>query len=98
MGPVSHGDVVAAARRLYLLPEAGRADALQRLLDQASWAHVFRRATGRVHALWGDGSLMAAAMAAPLPPEPSLADADYCGCLAMVFDRLAEWRVSPTRI
>lgn len=88
MRPVLHGDVVAAARVLYVLPEALRLAELKRLIRKARWADAFRRQSGKVHPVWGDGSLMTAALAAVPPPEPPLDDADYCGCLAMVFEGL----------
>ena len=88
MRPVLHGDVVAAARVLYALPEALRVRELARLMQKAAWADAFRKQSGRVHPVWGDGSLMTAALAAAPPPEPQLNDPDYCGCLAMVFEGL----------
>ena len=74
----------------------------KQLICKARWADVFRRHCGRAHPVWGDGSLMTAALASAPPPEPRLDDADYCGCLALVFEGLvAELsgarRVSPGR-
>ena len=102
MRPVLHGDVVAAARVLYALPEALRVRELARLMQKAAWADAFRKQFGRVHPVWGDGSLMTAALATAPPPEPRLDDAEYCGCLAMVFEGLVAGlcgvrRVSPAR-
>lgn len=88
MRPVLHGDVVAAARALLPLPEAERPAAMARLLAEADAADRYRRRMGRVHRLWGNGSLMAAAMARPLPPEPFLADPDYLRCLIVVLEAL----------
>ncbi|WP_267139209.1 DUF7742 family protein [Anianabacter salinae] len=84
-----HGDVVAAARVLKGVPGSLRAALLVRLLRQTEAADRFRRAQGRLHPLWGDGSLMAAALARRPGPEPHLDDADYCDCLALVFTALA---------
>ena len=97
-----HGDVVAVARVLYALPDVSRPGALKRLMCKAGWADAFRRRTGRAHPVWGDGSLMTAALAATPPPEPKLDDPVYCACLAMVFEGLvAELsgarRVNPAR-
>jgi len=88
MRPVLHGDVVAVARVLYGQPLVERALVLKRLIRTADWADGFRRATGRMHPVWGDGSLMTVALAAKPPPEPRLDDVDYCGCMAMVFEAL----------
>lgn len=88
MRPVMHGDVVAAARFLYALPEQNRYRALRRLMQQAEDADFYRRQTGKVHPAFGDGSLMTAALAKSPPSEPALDDRDYCGCMAMVFEAL----------
>lgn len=88
MRPVMHGDVIAAARVLYARPEDDRADQIERLLIQARRADRYRRETGRIHPFWGDGSLMSAALALTPPPEPALADEEYCACLAQVFEAL----------
>lgn len=88
MRPVMHGDVVAAARVLRSeIPET-RPALLARLLRQTERADRFRKDTGRVHFLWGDGSLMTAALRRRPVPEPPLDDLDYCSCLAMVFEAL----------
>ena len=88
MRPVTHGDVVAAARVLYSYGEAERPEMIERMLRQARRADRFRAETGRVHPFWGDGSLMSAALQMDPPAEPALADEDYCACLAQVFEAL----------
>lgn len=95
MRPVLHGDVTAAARALYLLPEEERGSALARLMDEARWADAYRKRTGRAHPFWGDGSLMAAALRRPVAKEPVLSDADYCRCLIRVFEALVARRAQP---
>jgi len=87
-----HGDVVAAARALYVQPVNRRNAVMQRLLQEATWADRYRAMAGRMHPLWGDGSLMAAALNRHPAPEPGLADSDYCGCLAQVLEALMKWR------
>ena len=88
MRPVMHGDVVAAARVLYGETEEARAGIIDRLITQARRADRYRKEMGQVHPFWGDGSLMAASLAMDPPPEPRLADEDYCACLAQVFEAL----------
>ncbi len=97
MRPVLHGDVVAAARALYPLEVGARATTLDSLLRRAAWADAFRKRTGRVHPVWGDGSLMAVALGQDPPPEPPLSDSVYCDCLAQVFEGLVAWRRDPSR-
>ncbi len=92
MRPVMHGDVVAAARVLVAEPCARRHAVLGRLLQEAGWADAYRRDSGRVHPMWGDGSLMTAALLRRPGREPGLSDTDYCGCLAMVLETLVTVR------
>jgi len=87
-----HGDVVAAARVLFAQPSEQRQTLIGRLLREAGWADAYRRSVGRVHPIWGDGSLLTAALLRRPPPEPQLSDSDYCTCLAEVFDALIELR------
>ncbi|WP_172295807.1 hypothetical protein [Pseudoruegeria sp. HB172150] len=89
MRPVLHGDLIAAARVLYGVPVPERGAVLGRLMRAAGWADRFRRHHRRAHPVWGDGSLMAAALSEGPPPEPSLEDADYCLCLAQVLQEVA---------
>ena len=88
MRPVFHGDVVAAARAIYPLASHERSRKLQDLLFKTARANAFRLSTGRAHPMWGDGSLMTAALADNPPPEPNLDNRDYCSCLAQVFEAL----------
>ena len=90
-----HGDVVAAARVLYSMPESLRDAAIAQLLQESVWANRHRKAHGRVHPVWGDGSLMSAALNRRPVAEPPLSDADYCDCLARVFEALISWRKDP---
>ncbi len=92
MRPVLHGDVVAAARVLLRVPEAGRRALMRQLLEQASVADRFRKRLGRGHPVWGNGSLMAVAMGRPMMREPFLDDPDYCRCLVVVLKTLILWR------
>ena len=84
-----HGDVVSVARVLAGTRPDRRPWVLRRLFREADLAAGFVRRSGRAHPVWGDGSLMVAALKRRPRPEPSLEDGDYCRCLAMVFDVLA---------
>lgn len=88
MRRVLYGDVTAAARALLAAPAGGRDRLLTRLMAEADAAEAHRRATGRVHPLWGTGSLMSAALAHAVAPEPRLDDPDYAACMALVFEAL----------
>ena len=85
MRPVLHGDAVSAACVLRGLPEARRGWVLLRMAAEARAADSYRRARGRMHPRWGNGSLMAAALRRRPAREPLLEDPEYCRCLAQVY-------------
>lgn len=89
MRPVLMGDVTVAARALLGVRAGARAPLARRLIAEAQLADRHRAHTGRAHPLHGNGSLMAAATARHLPPEPPLADAAYLHCLIAVIEALA---------
>lgn len=97
MRPVLHGDVSCAARALLRLPGPQRAGLCRRLLAEAEAAdrHVGR--TGRLHPLFGNGSLMSAARKRMLADEPGFDDPEYCRCFEMVLRALVRHQVSPRR-
>ena len=97
MRPVLHGDVTSAARALLCRPETERADFCKSLIRTAHLADQHLARTGRVHVMWGNGSLMASARAFPMKPEPTLDSDDYCSCLEMVLLALVNWRASQKR-
>lgn len=95
MRAVTLTDLGAAARVLLALPEARRAAGAVALLARAETADRHRRETGRAHPLYGNGTLLAAALAHPSrdPDEPGARD--YLACLALVLETLL--RQSPSR-
>lgn len=80
------GDLTAVARALLAAPAGLREARLVEVFDAADAAGRHFRRTGRCHPQWGDGSLMAAALAGPVVPEPPLSNADYCRSLIRVFE------------
>ncbi|GEM_PF-440440 len=92
MRPVLHGDIVTAARVLLPLPHPKRREIMQQMLEQASFADLHFKRLRRGHPVWGNGSLMAAAMARDMAPEPFLDDLAYCRCFVVVFEELIKWR------
>ncbi len=52
--------------------------------------HVQR--TGRLHPLYGNGSLMTAARTRELADEPGFDDPDYCRCFEVVLRQLIRFQ------
>ncbi|GAB4269144.1 MAG: hypothetical protein Kow0013_20490 [Pararhodobacter sp.] len=88
MPPVTLTDLSAAARVLLAVPESRREAALAALLARAALADRTRRETGRLHPVYGNGTLMAAALAHPRADPASPGDSDYLACLAAVIDAI----------
>ncbi|MBM9595199.1 DUF7742 family protein [Roseitranquillus sediminis] len=89
MRRIMHGDAVAAARALLAVPRDRRAWVMHRMLAETREAEQCRRETGHAHPVWGDGSLMAAALRRAVSAEPPLEDPSYCRVLAYVYLSLA---------
>ncbi|MEL7097954.1 MAG: hypothetical protein AAGM84_03920 [Pseudomonadota bacterium] len=85
MRPLEHIDVRDAARVLLAAPAGTRAALCLRMLDEADWADAYTSRIGRQHALWGDGTLSAAARKRVRAREPRLNDVEYCTCLETVL-------------
>lgn len=81
-------DLLAATRLLQTLPPADRAPMADRLIHQAHAAHHYHRRMGRPHPLWGNGSLMARALAGCQDPAAAL---DH-GALAIMAAAVQRFR------
>ena len=88
MRPVTLTDLSAAARVLLALPEDRRAAALGALLARAECADRHRHATGQAHPAYGNGTLLAAALAHPGADPAGPGDRAYLSCLAQVLEAL----------
>lgn len=98
MRPILHGDVSNAARALLHVPRPLRQDLCARMIREAEAADVYARTSGRLHPLWGNGSLMAAARKRMLADEPSFDDAEYCACFELVLRGLTDWKAKARRV
>lgn len=85
MRPVLHGDVSSAARALLAAAPDCRERLCIRMIGEAELAHRHVAETGRLHPLYGNGSLMAAARGRKLADEPSFDDRQYCQCFELVL-------------
>ncbi|MFC6637846.1 hypothetical protein [Sulfitobacter sediminilitoris] len=59
------------------------------MLREAEWADRFTQRLGKVHPVWGNGTLSDAASRRPLAFEVPLDDPEYCACLALVLLHLS---------
>ena len=92
MRPVLHGDISNAARALLNVPGALRGPLCEKMIHEAQAADDFARREGRLHPLWGNGSLMSAARKRVLADEPGFDDLAYCQCFEMVLRGLINHR------
>jgi hypothetical protein len=97
MRPVLHGDVSAAARALLAAPPMDRDRLCSRMIREAELADTHVCQTGRIHPLFGNGSLMAAARGRRLADEPGFDDPQYCQCFEIVLRHLIRFQINRTR-
>ena len=71
MRSVHYSDVSAAARALLRLPEEAREAQCAQMMTQADWADRFVGRLGKLHPLWGNGTLGDVACSKGLAAEPS---------------------------
>ena len=94
--PVMVGDVIAATRVLMTLDYRARYDTAVQLFDEARQADESRLRGEGYHPLYGDGSLMAAALAwahrrgIELAKEPCLSNDDYRETLILMLAVVGE--------
>ncbi|MEO5615888.1 MAG: hypothetical protein ABIR04_13330 [Cypionkella sp.] len=81
------GDLFEAAS--LLAASSDPAVLINRLLDQADAAHRYSKRFGRAHPQWGNGSLMARALAEPGPRHNPLHSTGFLSALALVSGQLA---------
>ncbi len=81
-------DIQAAARALLPVPRSARAAQAEQLMRNAQAADRYRARHGKAHPHWGNGTLMAAALAHPTGTPAHAGDPDYQRCLRHVLDAL----------
>ncbi len=82
------GDAAMAARALCGVGPSRRGWLLRRLMLETRRARLHVARTGTAHPIWGDGSIMAAAMRRHPPSETSLGKGDFRICLISVLRTL----------
>lgn len=83
-GTPTHGDLMAVARLMRSKPREMRGWVMARVLDEARAARHWMADTKTCHPVWGDGTLMSAALRRGRPPSYALDDPEYGACLADV--------------
>ena len=83
------GDVVEAAALIAARPADEHARLANQLITQADFAHRYAKRFGRAHRVWGNGSLMARALAEAGPRHPQTHSAQFLSALALLADQLA---------
>ncbi|CUJ89088.1 hypothetical protein RUE5091_00817 [Ruegeria denitrificans] len=97
MRPVLHGDVSAAARALLAALPQNRDRLCIRMIHEAELADKHVGQTGKLHPVFGNGSLMATARNRQLADEPGFDDVQYCRCFEIVLRHLIRFQISRTR-
>ncbi|WP_298847620.1 hypothetical protein [uncultured Ruegeria sp.] len=97
MRPVLHGDVSAAARALLAVPQQDREPLCIRMIYEAELADRFLERTGKLHRVYGNGSLMAVARNRVLADEPGFDDLQYCQCFETVLHQIVRFLATRTR-
>ena len=90
--PPLPGDLDFLARHIAAVAVHRRAAEARRVIAAAAEARDWRERTGRAHPDYGTGSIMAAVtgMCAGAPPPRALWDADFCRCVAIAAEALAD--------
>ncbi|EPX81952.1 hypothetical protein [Salipiger mucosus] len=88
MKRVFHGDLTCAARALIVAPPGRRWRLARDLVARADAADRYLARTGRAHPDWGNGTLMAAALAQRVGNDRPLDDPDYADCMVLVLEAL----------
>ena len=92
MRPILPPDLDLLARVLLPLPAESRAGAISQILAAADLADRYRKRTGRLHLLHGDGSVLSQALQQGTPAAAFACDPAYCTALAAVLAGIADWR------
>jgi hypothetical protein len=95
MRRVGLGDLVAAAGALAAVPFGDRGALMVQMLTEAETADAFRRREGRMHPEFGNGTLMAVALARPQGAQPQDGGQSLI-CLAQALEAVLWWQMAET--
>ncbi len=99
MRQVSHADLSACARLLWCNPVQDWPEIIETILTCAEAADRFRKHFGRLHGVWGDGTV-AGYIGANfiLPPEPCLSAPGYIEAQLAFLHAVLKWRQQQKRM
>ncbi|WP_394177235.1 hypothetical protein [Yoonia maritima] len=89
MRPVQLADLEVAVRVLLAVPVHARHQMVIQLYQEASIAEQYRKTTGKLHPLYGNGTLMSAAQKHAMMPRNAFCDPDYLRCMAILATELS---------
>ncbi|WP_069299646.1 hypothetical protein [Neptunicoccus sediminis] len=92
MRAVLHQDIVALACCLLVLPASEQGRAARRLVALTARADCYRTREGRVHPLYGNGTLSSCCQSVPKAAERRLDDPDYGACLIRALEAVLAFR------
>ncbi len=92
MRPILPPDLDLLTRVALPLPVEHRAGAIAQILSAADLADRYRKRTGRLHPLHGDGSVLSVALQHRPSAVGPFCDARYCTALATVLLAVSDWR------
>ncbi|KIN60757.1 hypothetical protein Z945_1736 [Sulfitobacter noctilucae] len=90
MRRVYYSDVSGAARVLLKVPRESRSALCAQMFAEAETADRFLRKLGKLHPVYGNGTLRGAAFRHVPEPEPSFDNPDYRACFMEVLQRLEQ--------
>ena len=88
MRSLYYGDISCAARVLLGVPQEERWALCQMLIAETDTADRFFRRSGKLHPVYGNGTLRAAALRRQPGAEPTFDSADYRACFIEVLGQL----------
>ncbi len=92
MRALLHQDIVALACCLRALPATARKLAAGQIVAWTAHADCYRLLTGRVHPLYGNGTLQSFCQSLPKAQEGRLDDPDYADCLIRALKAVRAFR------
>ncbi len=92
MRAVLHQDLIALAGCLLRIPPPERPSFANLQIKLADAADRYRARTGRVHPIFGNGTLASSCVRVPNAAERRLDDTDYADCMIKALEAIVAFR------